>query len=130
MAMYLFAEAMARGCPIQVFNHGEMRRDFTYVDDIVDGIARCVTAGNFEPYEIFNIGNNRSERLMDMIGQLANALGYTPQIEFLPMQEGDVPATWANIDKLRAKTGYEPTTPITVGIPKFAAWFREYALTK
>lgn len=127
MAMYLFADAMMKGRPIQVFNHGEMRRDFTYVDDIVDGIVRCVKTDTFSPYEIFNIGNNRSERLMDMIGLLATALEVTPQMEFLPMQDGDVPATWANIDKLRAKTGYEPTTPITVGIPKFAAWFREYA---
>lgn len=130
MAMYLFADAMVKGRPIQVFNHGEMRRDFTYVDDIVDGIVCCVKADTFAPYEIFNIGNNRSERLMDMIGLLADALGVTPKLEFLPMQDGDVPATWANIDKLRAKTGYEPTTPITVGIPRFAAWFRDYALAK
>ncbi len=127
MAMYLFADAMTKGRAIQVFNHGEMRRDFTYVDDIVDGIVRCVRAETFAPYEIFNIGNNRSERLMDMIGLLAAELGVTPALEFLPMQDGDVPATWANIDKLRAQTGYEPTTPITVGVPKFAAWFREYA---
>ena len=128
MAMYLFADAMTSGRPIQVFNHGEMRRDFTYVDDIVDGIVRCVAADTFAPYEIFNIGNNRSERLMDMIGLLAAALGVTPKVELLPMQDGDVPATWANIDRLRAKTGYEPTTPIAVGIPKFAAWYRGYAL--
>ena len=126
MAMYLFAEAMSNGRPIQVFNQGEMRRDFTYVDDIVDGIVRCVKADTLAPYEIFNIGNNRSERLMDMIGLLAAALDVTPKLEFLPMQDGDMPATWANIDKLRAKTGYEPTTPISVGIPKFATWFREY----
>lgn len=126
MAMFLFADAMTQGRPIQVFNYGEMRRDFTYIDDIVDGIVRCVKAGNFDKYEIFNIGNNRSERLTDMIGLLAAELGVTPQLEFVPMQDGDVPATWADISKLRDKTGYQPTTPITVGIPKFAAWYRAY----
>jgi len=127
MAMYLFAEAMTRGRPVRVFNRGEMRRDFTYVDDIADGVTRCVAATGFEPFEIFNIGNNRPERLMDMIGLLADGLRVTPELEFLPMQDGDVPATWANIDKLRAKTGYRPTTPLSVGVPKFVAWYREYA---
>lgn len=126
MAMYLFADAMMSGRPVRVFNHGEMRRDFTYVDDIVDGVARCVTGTGFEPYEIFNIGNNRPERLMDMIGLLAAGLGVKPELEFLPMQDGDVPATWANIDKLRIKTGYMPTTPLSAGVPKFVAWYKAY----
>jgi len=126
MAMYLFADAMTQGRPIKVFNHGEMRRDFTYIDDIVDGVVRCVSARNFGPYEIFNIGNNRPERLLDMIRLLAAEFRVTPKLELLPMQDGDVPATWANIDRLRAKTGYEPQTPLSAGIPQFAAWYREY----
>ena len=126
MAMYLFADAMTQGRPVRVFNRGEMRRDFTYVDDIAEGVARCVAATGFEPFEIFNIGNNRPERLMDMIGLLAEGLRVTPELEFLPMQDGDVPATWANVDKLRAKTGYRPKTPLSVGVPKFVAWYREY----
>jgi len=130
MAMYLFADAMTQGRPIQVFNHGEMQRDFTYIDDIVEGVVRCIAADSFEPYEIFNIGNNRPERLLDMIELLSAALGVTPVCEYLPMQDGDVPATWANIDRLRAKTGYEPTTPLSVGVPKFAAWYRAYADSK
>ncbi len=127
MAMYLFADAMVRGQPVRVFNRGEMRRDFTYIDDIVDGVARCVAAAGFAPYEIFNIGNSRPERLVDMIGLLADALGVAPVLEFLPMQAGDLPDTWASIDKLREKTGYSPTTPLAIGVPKFAAWFREYS---
>ena len=126
MALFKFTQAILAGHPIDVYNQGDMRRDFTYIDDIVDGIVRCVKAVNFDQYEIFNIGNNRSERLTDMIGLLAAELGVTPRLEFVPMQDGDVPATWADISKLRDKTGYQPTTPITVGIPKLAAWYRAY----
>ena len=126
MAMYLFADAMTRGDPIKVFNRGEMSRDFTYVDDIVEGIVRCMTGVQFAPYEIFNIGNNRPERLLDMIGLLAKGLCVTPQLELLPMQAGDVPATWASIERLNAKTGYAPRTSLSEGIPKFVAWYRSY----
>jgi UDP-glucuronate 4-epimerase len=126
MAMYLFADAMTRGDPIKVFNRGEMSRDFTYVDDIVEGIVRCMTGVQFAPYEIFNIGNNRPERLLDMIGLLAKELCVTPQLELLPMQAGDVPATWASIERLNAKTGYAPRTSLSEGIPKFVAWYRSY----
>lgn len=127
MALYLFADAMTQGRPIKVFNHGEMWRDFTYIDDIVEGVTRCVTGCAFDRYEILNIGNNRSEKLLDMIQILAGALGVTPKLELLPMQDGDVPATWANIDRLKAKTGYTPATSIQTGIPKFADWYRSYA---
>ena len=130
MAMYLFADAMTHGRPLQVFNHGEMRRDFTYVDDIVDGVVRCVTGGGFNPFEIFNIGNNRPERLLDVINMLATELAVTPELEFLPMQDGDVPATWANIDRLKSKTGYEPKTSINVGIPRFVDWYKCYVMHK
>jgi UDP-glucuronate 4-epimerase len=126
MAMWLFADAMLKGEPIKVFNHGEMRRDFTYVDDIVTGVAACVRAPGLPRCEVYNIGNHRSERLLDMIRIMGSALGVEPKLELLPMQPGDVPATWASIDKLRAAVGYEPTTPIEVGIPKFVKWYREY----
>jgi UDP-glucuronate 4-epimerase len=127
MAMWLFADAMLKGEAIKVFNHGEMRRDFTYIDDIVAGIVGCVRTVHLPRYEIFNIGNHRSERLLDMIAIIARELDVAqPKMELLPMQPGDVPATWASIDKLRAAVGYEPTTPISVGIPKFIRWYREY----
>jgi UDP-glucuronate 4-epimerase len=127
MAMWIFADAMLNGRTIQVFNHGNMFRDFTYVDDIVSGIAGCVFSQTLAPYEVFNIGNHRSEKLMDMIGLIAKELGVAdPKLELLPMQDGDVPATYASIDKIRAAVGYEPTTPISDGIPKFVAWFKEH----
>lgn len=127
MAMWLFADAMLKGKPIQVFNHGNMYRDFTYIDDIVAGIVGCITSRNLSNYEVFNIGNHRSEKLMDMISLIAKELNIeNPKMELLPMQEGDVPATYASVDKLHAAVGYEPTTPISVGIPKFITWFKSW----
>lgn len=126
MALSLFADAMLHDRPLKVFNHGEMRRDFTFVDDIVDGIVRVVECGSLPAYDIYNIGNHRSERLMDVIETLAAALGVEPKLEMLPMQPGDVPATYASIDKLRAAVGYEPKTTIREGIPVFAEWYRAY----
>ena len=126
MALSLFADAMLHGRPLKVFNHGEMRRDFTFVDDIVDGIVRVVECGSLPAYDIYNIGNHRSERLMDVIETLAVALGVEPKLEMLPMQPGDVLATYASIDKLRAAVGYEPKTTIREGIPVFAEWYRSY----
>ena len=127
MAMWLFAEAMLKGKPIKVFNHGNMLRDFTYIDDIVSGIIGCIFSQNLAKYEIFNIGNHRSEKLMDMIGLIASELGVVdPKLELLPMQDGDVPVTYASVEKLHAAVGYEPTTPIAIGIPKFIYWFKEY----
>jgi len=128
MALYLFSDAMTQGRPIRVFNHGEMWRDFTYIDDIVEGVVRCVTGRGFDRYEIFNLGNNKSERIMDVIEILASEFGVKPQIELLPMQDGDVPATWANIDRIKAKTGYEPKTPIRAGIPRFVEWYKSYVM--
>jgi UDP-glucuronate 4-epimerase len=128
MALYLFSDAMTQGRPIQVFNHGEMQRDFTFIDDIVEGSVRCITGSAFDRYEIFNIGNNRPERLLDLIAVLSRELGVEPKLERLPMQDGDVPATWANIDRLHAKTGYEPSVPIRAGVPKFVEWYKSYAL--
>lgn len=126
MAMWLFTEAMLAGKPIQVFNHGDMFRDFTYIDDIVQGIAGCMTSDAMAHYELFNIGNHRSEKLTDMIEVLANTLGIQPRTELLPMQPGDVKATYADVQRLHDKVGYEPTTPITVGIPRFVRWYKEY----
>ena len=126
MALHLFADAMLRGKSVKVFNHGDMLRDFTYVDDIVDGIARVVEADNLPLYDIFNIGNHRSEKLLDVIEVLASSLGITPKLEMLPMQPGDVYATYASIEKLHKAVGYEPKTTIREGIPVFAKWFRSY----
>ena len=127
MAYWLFADALMNGRPIKVFNNGEMYRDFTYIDDIVNGVVGCIQGGSLGQYEVFNIGNNRSEKLMDFIHLIASELGIdNPQMELFPMQDGDVPATYASIDKLHAAAGYQPTTPISVGIPKFIQWFKEY----
>jgi UDP-glucuronate 4-epimerase len=127
MAYWLFADALVNKRPIKVFNHGEMYRDFTYIDDIVIGVSGCIRADSLRPYEVFNIGNNKSERLMDFIRLIAHELGVeNPQMELLPMQAGDVPATYANIDKLTAAVGYRPTTSISVGLPKFIRWFKDY----
>ena len=126
MAMWLFTEAMLAGRAIKVFNHGDMRRDFTYVDDIVQGLRGAMTADGLGAYEIFNLGNHRAENLMDMIGILANALGLEPQMELLPMQPGDVKATYADTRRARDKLGFDPGTPIAVGIPAFVQWYREY----
>jgi UDP-glucuronate 4-epimerase len=126
MATWLFAEAMLQGRPIRVFNHGDMRRDFTYVDDIVAGVAGCIRAAHLPRCDVYNIGNNRSERLLDMIAIMGRALGVEPRMELLPMQPGDVPITYASVDKLRAAIGWAPTTPIEAGIPQFAAWFKDF----
>ena len=130
MALSLFADAMLHDKPIKVFNNGDMKRDFTYVDDIVDGIVRVVEADNLPLYDIYNIGNHRSEKLMDVIETLANALGVKPKMEMLPMQPGDVYATYASVEKLNKAVGYEPKTTIREGIPLFAKWYREYHMKR
>lgn len=128
MAMYLFADAMTAGRPIKVFNHGEMKRDFTYIDDIVSGLVACIENENLPRYEIYNIGNHRCERLMDMIDLISKSLGIDhPAMEMLPMQDGDVPATYASVEKLHAAVGYNPTTPISVGVPRFIEWYRAWS---
>ena len=126
MAPWLFADAMLSGRPIKVFNHGKMRRDFTYVDDIVTGVVACVESTALGPEELFNIGNNTPVELLHFIDVLAGALGVEPKMEMLPMQPGDVPATYADISRIQSKLGYAPTTPIETGVPAFARWFREY----
>ena len=126
MALSLFADAMLHGRPIKVFNHGDILRVFTYVDDIVDGIVRVVESNALPAYDVFNIGNHRSEKLLDVINVLADSLGVEPKMEMLPMQPGDVYATYASIKKLNKAVGYEPKTTIREGIPVFAKWYKEY----
>jgi len=127
MAYWLFAEQLLQGKPIQVFNHGEMYRDFTYIDDVVSGVVGCINASSLARYDIFNIGNNRSEKLMDLITLIGSELGVShPEMTLLPMQDGDVLATYASVDKLHSAIGYVPTTPISVGIPKFVEWYKGY----
>jgi UDP-glucuronate 4-epimerase len=130
MGYWLFTEALLKGDPIKVFNHGEMYRDFTYIDDIISGLTGCIVSQTLPCYGIYNIGNNKSEKLLDFIQLIAQELDICqPHLEFLPMQAGDVPATYASIDKIQKAVGYIPTTPITVGIPKFISWFKNYYKT-
>lgn len=125
MAYFSFAEKMLAGESIRVFNNGDMYRDFTYVDDIVNGIVRCIRADNLPQHDIYNIGNGRSEKLITMIELLANALGIEkPKLEFLPMQPGDVYQTHASIDKLKNAVGYQPTVPLSIGLPRFVEWYK------
>jgi UDP-glucuronate 4-epimerase len=142
MALFLFTKAILSGQPIQVFNHGKMRRDFTYIDDIVEGIIRVLdrTAApnpawtgaepdpgtSSAPFRVYNIGNNTPVELLDMIGIVEKCLGREAVKEMLPMQPGDVPATCADIADLEMDTGFTPATPIDVGIERFIAWYREY----
>ena len=142
MAMFIFAKAILEGRPIQLFNHGEMLRDFTYIDDIVEGIVtllRKPPAANpawdaatgdpgtsAAPYRVFNIGNHRPVKVPYVIELLEKELGVKAVIENLPMQAGDVPATFADIDDLHALTGFWPRTNIEEGIQRFAAWYLSY----
>ncbi|WP_240192135.1 NAD-dependent epimerase [Desulforhopalus vacuolatus] len=142
MALFLFTKAILSGTPINVFNNGNMERDFTYIDDIVEGVYRVlhkVPAANPEwngdepdpatsycPYRIYNIGNNNKEKLMRYIEVLEDALGKKAEKNFLPMQPGDVPATWANVDDLVKELGYKPDTTLEYGIGRFVEWYRGY----
>lgn len=126
MAYWSFTQAMLAGKSIPVFNHGKMRRDFTYIDDIVSGIKAAMFRNGLLPYEVLNLGNHNAENLMDMIQTLADTLGVKPRMELLPMQPGDVPATYADITRAEAKLGFRPTTSIAQGLPKFVEWYRTY----
>lgn len=126
MAMWIFTKAMLAGETIPVFNHGDMSRDFTYIDDIIAGVKAALFDENLDKCEIFNLGNNRSERLLDMIAILGRMLGREAKMEMRPMEPGDVPATFANITRAQQKLGFLPATPIADGIPRFVAWYREY----
>lgn len=142
MALFLFTKAILEGRPIDVFNHGNMKRDFTYVDDIVEGVIRLMDkdatanpaydaiaadpATSNVPYRVFNIGNHDPVPLLDFIGAIEQALGQTAEKRLLPMQDGDVPATYADTALLDDWVGFAPATPITEGVARFVAWYRDY----
>jgi UDP-glucuronate 4-epimerase len=142
MAMFLFTKAILDGKPIDVFNHGKMQRDFTYIDDIVEGVIRTNDqtaepnpawnsdapdpATSKAPYRIYNIGNNNPVELMYLIETLEKSLGRVAEKNMLPLQPGDVPATYANVDALVRDVGFAPKTPIETGVANFVAWYREY----
>jgi UDP-glucuronate 4-epimerase len=137
MAMWIFAKALFEGRPLKVNNNGDMRRDFTFIDDIVRGIVACLdgppaddgspkAGGSTSPHAIYNIGNHRSEDLMRMIGLLEQATGREAKLDFRPMQPGDVKDTYADISAIERDHGFAPTTSIDEGIPRFVDWFRQY----
>ena len=126
MAMWLFTEAMLKAQPIKVFNYGKMQRDFTYIDDIVQGVVAALMAPGLDVCEIINLGNHRAEELQRVIGILESELQLTADQKLLPIQPGDVPATYADISRARTKLGFEPLTPIDVGIPRFVQWYFDY----
>ena len=124
MAMYIFTDKIRKGKKIPVFNHGKMQRDFTYIDDIVNGI-RASLENNYS-CEIFNLGNNRCESLMDMVNCIEKALDKKAEINFMDIQPGDVPKTFADIGHAKNKLNYEPKIPIQKGVPKFIEWYKSY----
>ena len=128
MAIFLFTRAILEGKPVKLFNHGKMRRDFTYVDDVTRVICRLVDQAPVDPAlaRVFNIGNNRPEDLARVIALLEQELGRTAITEMLPMQMGDVPETFADIDDLFRETGMKPEVELSVGIRHFVAWYREH----
>ncbi|MGE4286604.1 MAG: NAD-dependent epimerase [Phycisphaerae bacterium] len=142
MAPFLFTKAITEGKPINVFNFGDMKRDFTHVNDIVEGVMRVIDSapeGNADwdgmnpdpssarsPFKIYNIGNSSPVRLMDFIGAIENALGKKAEKNMMPIQPGDVPATWADVDDLIEDMGYKPDTPIQEGVNSFVEWYKEF----
>jgi len=124
MAIYLFADKISSGSPIQVFNNGNMKRDFTYIDDIANGIKAAVLK-NYK-CEIFNLGNSKSENLMDVVREIEYNLNMKAEIEYLPIQRGDVVKTYANIDKSIKMLDYQPTTNVKTGIKNFITWYKKY----
>jgi UDP-glucuronate 4-epimerase len=142
MAMWIFTEAIGAGKPIKLFNHGNMRRDFTYIDDVVQAVVRLVDkpaqgdakwsgdapdpARSAAPWRVYNIGNNRPVELLELVSLLEQAIGKKAVRELLPMQPGDVPATFADVDDLMRDVGFKPSTPIAEGVTRFVAWHKEY----
>jgi UDP-glucuronate 4-epimerase len=142
MALFLFTRAILAGEPIKVFANGQMMRDFTYIDDVVEGIVRLAEqpaqsnqawdsdvpdpGTSNAPYRVYNIGNHQPVQLLHLIEVLETCLGRKAQKEFLPLQPGDVPATYADVEDLSAATGYAPSTPIEVGVERFVHWYRDY----
>jgi UDP-glucuronate 4-epimerase len=142
MALFKFTQGILEGTPIPVFNHGKMIRDFTYIDDIVEGVIRVIDhtarpdaawsgaapdpATSYAPYHIYNIGNNQPVELMHYIQVLEQCLGKKAMFEMLPMQDGDVPATSANVDSLGKDVGFRPRTSVEHGIGRFVEWYKSY----
>ena len=142
MAMWIFAAAIAAGKPIKLFNHGKMRRDFTYIDDVVQAVVRLIDrpakrdpnwsgdkpdpARSSAPWRIYNVGNNNPVEVLDVVALLEQALGKKAIRELTPMQAGDVPATYADVDDLMRDTNFKPSTPIAEGVKRFIAWYKEY----
>ncbi|ERS82348.1 NAD-dependent epimerase [Halomonas sp. PBN3] len=130
MAPFKFTRALLEGRPIPVFNHGDMSRDFTYIDDIVEGVVRVLDAvpagGDGAPHALHNIGYGSPMALMDFIRAIEEATGVEAQCDFQPMQPGDVPRTWADTGSLYAATGYAPRVPVAEGVARFVAWYRAF----
>jgi UDP-glucuronate 4-epimerase len=142
MALFLFTKAILAGKPIQVYNHGRMQRDFTYIDDVVEGVVRTLDrparpdpawtgeapnpATSSAPYRLYNIGNHQPVELLRMIEILERTIGKAAKKQFLPLQPGDVPATYADVEDLVADVGFKPDTPLEEGIRKFVEWYRSY----
>jgi UDP-glucuronate 4-epimerase len=142
MAPFLFTRAILAGKPIDLYNHGKMRRDFTYIDDIIEGVIRIADripkanpdwqadrpdpATSFAPYKLYNIGNHQPVGLLEFLDALEKQLGKEARKNFLPLQPGDVPATYADVADLMTDVGFQPSTSIEEGIRRFVAWYREY----
>jgi UDP-glucuronate 4-epimerase len=127
MMMWLFSEAIKNNQPINLFNEGNMLRDFTYIDDIVAGIKACVFTKLPNKYEVFNLGNNRCGKLLDVVDIIEDSFGKKAMKNLMPMQAGDVSKTHANIDKTKKILGYEPKTTVDVGVKNFIEWYKEYS---
>jgi UDP-glucuronate 4-epimerase len=146
MSPWLFTSAILEGRSIDVFNYGKMQRDFTYIDDIADGTVKAMDniakpdadfnsaapdpASSSAPYRVYNIGNNQPVELMSFIACIENALGREAKKNFLPMQKGDVLATYADVSALKREVGFAPCTPLAQGIERWVAWYQEYVLTQ
>src|SRR4249919_3001414 len=137
MAMWIFTKALFEGKPLTIFNGGDMHRDFTFIDDIVRGVLACIdgpprddggekAGGSMSPHAVYNIGNHRSEELMRMVGLLEQATGKKAVVDFQPMQAGDVKDTFADISAIQRDHGFEPSTKIDEGVPRFVDWFKTY----
>jgi UDP-glucuronate 4-epimerase len=137
MAMWIFAKAIFEGRPLPLFNEGRMRRDFTYIDDIVSGVIACLdnpppddgaakAGGSIAPHRLYNIGNHRSEELLRVVALLEEACGRKTRLELHPMQPGDVAETFADITAIQTDLGFQPSTTIDQGVPRFVDWYRTY----
>jgi UDP-glucuronate 4-epimerase len=142
MALFLFTRAILEGRPIEVFNNGEMKRDFTYIDDIVEGVVRVIDhppagdprwsgadpdpAASRAPFRLYNIGNSSPVRLLDFVEIIEECLGKKAEKKLMPMQAGDVAATWADVTDLERDLGYRPKTPLREGVRRFVEWYRGY----